>query len=86
MKVAKKLLVGDPSEPRRRALTERERQVVEQFARGLSYAQVAGVLDISSNTVRTYVRAVYDKLRVTSKTEAVMVALRLGLVALGADP
>jgi DNA-binding NarL/FixJ family response regulator len=62
-------------------LTERERQVVEQLARGLSYGQVAGVLDISANTVRTYVRGIYEKLCVCSKTEAVLAALRLGLIA-----
>ena len=62
-------------------LTERERQVVGQLARGLSYNQVASVLDISANTVRTYVRGIYEKLCVCSKTEAVLAALRLGLIS-----
>jgi DNA-binding NarL/FixJ family response regulator len=65
----------------RPTLTDRQRQVVEQLARGLSYAQVAVVLNISANTVRTYVRIIYDKLFVCSKTEAVMAALRFGLIA-----
>lgn len=63
------------------ALTKQECRVLEEFARGLSYEQVAGILDISANTVRTYVRLIYDKLCVCSKTEAVLVALRLGLIA-----
>src|SRR5205807_48428 len=54
------------------ALTERERQVVEQLARGLAYDQVAVVMSISANTVRTHVRAIYEKLSVCSKTEAVL--------------
>lgn len=69
-----------PSPASRPVVTERERQVIEQLARGLSYDQVAGVLDISSNTVRSYIRAIYEKLSVSSKTEAVLVALRLGIV------
>jgi DNA-binding NarL/FixJ family response regulator len=63
------------------AVTERERQVIEQLARGLSYAQVGGVLDISPNTVRSYIRTIYEKLAVCSKTEAVLEALRLGILA-----
>ena len=66
---------------RRPALTERERRVIEQLARGLSYDQVALVLDISANTVRSYVRTIYEKLCVCSKTEAVLAAVRLGIIA-----
>lgn len=62
------------------AVTERERQVIEQLARGLSYAQVGAVLDISPNTVRSYIRTIYEKLAVSSKTEAVLEALRLGIL------
>lgn len=65
----------------RSIVTERERQVIEQLARGLSYSQVAGILQISSNTVRSYIRTIYEKLAVCSKTEAVLVALRLGIVS-----
>jgi len=70
-----------PSAPPLPALTDRERQVVEQLARGLSYELVGTVLGISTNTVRTYIRTIYEKLCVCSRTEAVVVALRLGLVA-----
>jgi DNA-binding NarL/FixJ family response regulator len=61
-------------------LTPRETEVVELLARGLSYSEVGNVLRMSSNTVRTHVRSIYDKLLVCSKTEAVMTALRLGLI------
>jgi DNA-binding NarL/FixJ family response regulator len=61
--------------------TDRERQVIEQLARGLTYGEVGIVLGISANTVRTYVRAIYEKLCVGSRTEAVLMALRLGILA-----
>ncbi|APR81581.1 two-component response regulator [Minicystis rosea] len=41
-------------------LSPREREVVEQLGRGLTYEQVAIVLGVSINTVRTHVRTVYE--------------------------
>jgi DNA-binding NarL/FixJ family response regulator len=67
--------------PAVQALTLRESAVLEQLARGLSYDDVASVLGVSVNTVRTYVRLIYDKLSVTSRTEAVLVALKLGIIS-----
>jgi DNA-binding NarL/FixJ family response regulator len=55
-----------------RTLTAREREVVEAFARGATYREVASTLGMSPNTVRHHVRNIYDKLHVCSKTEAVM--------------
>jgi DNA-binding NarL/FixJ family response regulator len=63
-----------------RPLTRREIEIVEYLARGLSYGDVGTALGISANTVRAHIRSIYDKLVVASKTEAVMVALRLGLL------
>lgn len=62
------------------ALTERERMVLEWLGEGYSYDEVAKCLGISVNTVRTHVRHVYDKLGVSTKTQAVRQALRLGLL------
>jgi DNA-binding NarL/FixJ family response regulator len=61
-------------------LSPREREVVQQLGRGLTYEQVAITLGVSINTVRTHVRTVYEKLGAASKTEAVMLALQRGLV------
>ncbi len=63
-----------------RPLTRREVEIVEYLARGLSYENVGTALGISANTVRAHIRSIYDKLVVASKTEAVMAALRLGLL------
>ena len=67
------------SEPRG-TLTARELEVVGALRGGLSYGEVGDLLGVSTNTIRTYIRSVYDKLQVSSKTEAVLEALRLGLL------
>jgi DNA-binding NarL/FixJ family response regulator len=66
-----------------RALTAREVEVVEQLMRGYTYEQVGIALGMSGNTVRTHVRAIYEKLGVSSRTEAVLSALQLGLIRAG---
>jgi DNA-binding NarL/FixJ family response regulator len=69
-----------PATGQERPLTRREIEIVEYLARGLSYENVGTALGISANTVRAHIRSIYDKLVVASKTEAVMAALRLGLL------
>jgi DNA-binding CsgD family transcriptional regulator len=49
------------------------------LARGQTYETAATSLNLSINTVRTHVRSIYEKLEVTSKTEAVLEGLRRGL-------
>jgi DNA-binding NarL/FixJ family response regulator len=61
-------------------LSARERQVLARLARSLTYEETAADLGVSVNTVRTYVRGIYDKLAVSSRTEAVMAALERGLL------
>jgi RNA polymerase sigma factor (sigma-70 family) len=58
-------------------LTVREREVIDLFCRGATYAEVAQALGISINTVRQHVRKIYDKLHVSSKAEAVVALKRL---------
>jgi DNA-binding NarL/FixJ family response regulator len=52
-------------------LTPRERELVGLFAKGITYGEVADLLGVSLNTVRSHVRNLYDKLQVCSKAEAV---------------
>jgi DNA-binding NarL/FixJ family response regulator len=61
-------------------LTERETALLGLLARGLTYAQCASELGIGIGTVQTYVKSIYGKLDVSSKAEASVIALRLGLV------
>ncbi|HEU5070987.1 MAG TPA: response regulator transcription factor [Verrucomicrobiae bacterium] len=57
-------------------LAEREREVLELLAQGFMYKEIADKLGIGFETVRTYVRRIYEKLQVRSRTEAVAKALR----------
>lgn len=51
-------------------LTERERHVLHELAQGYRYKEIADRLGISMDTVRTHVRNLYEKLQVSSRTDA----------------
>ncbi len=52
-------------------LSAREQMVLERVAKGAPYKQIAADLDISIPTVRSYLRRIYEKLHVQTRTEAV---------------
>ncbi|MGA2246224.1 MAG: response regulator transcription factor [Verrucomicrobiota bacterium] len=57
-------------------LSPRERAVLDGLAEGLAYKQIADQLGVSIHTVRNYIRRIYEKLQVRSRTEAVAKFLR----------
>jgi DNA-binding NarL/FixJ family response regulator len=57
-------------------LTPGEREFLDQLANGYAYKEIADRMKISIDTVRSYVRTVYEKLHVHSRTEAVVKYLR----------
>jgi len=61
-------------------LTPREMRLLKLLVEGYSYHGAAEHLNISVNTVRDYIRSIYDKLHVHSKSEAVSKALRSRIV------
>ena len=61
-------------------LTGREKEVLDVMAEGLIKKQIAARLSISTHTVHTHLRNVYDKLHVHTRSEAVAKAIREGLV------
>ena len=69
-------------EPGLDALTARERQVIELLAQGLSNRRIADVLSISEHTAKFHVNSILSKLGASTRTEAVVEALRRGLVLL----
>ena len=61
-------------------LTDQELRFLTLLSRGYSYQAAADELEVSINTVRNYVRSIYEKLHVHSRSEAVGKALRAGLI------
>ncbi|MTD16931.1 response regulator [Nakamurella sp. YIM 132087] len=61
-------------------LSERERQVLEGFARGLSVPQLAKELYLGASTVKTHSLRLYEKLGVSDRAAAVAEAMRQGLL------
>ncbi|HTQ50411.1 MAG TPA: response regulator transcription factor [Candidatus Acidoferrales bacterium] len=57
-------------------LSEREQQVLDLLSQGLMYKEIADKLQISYETVHTYIRRIYEKLQVRTRTEAVAKFLR----------
>lgn len=66
-------------------LTPKELQLLRLLAQGISRQRAARALQVSENTVKSHLGAVYRKLRVRSRTEAVVEAARRGLVSIGGD-
>src|SRR5512143_3993933 len=74
-------LRGDPPAQRHGpALSKRELEVLELLVHGHTYADVASALGIAEGTVQTYVKRIYEKLDVSTKAEAALLAVARGLV------
>ena len=61
---------------------EREREVLRLAARGLSNRRIAQELYISERTVQSHLYAIFKRLRVSSRTEAVLLALKNGWIGM----
>jgi DNA-binding NarL/FixJ family response regulator len=68
-----------PAAPRE-TLTTRELEVLALATKGFSYAEIAQLLGLSTNTVASYTKHIYEKLAVGSRSEAIYEASRLGLL------
>jgi DNA-binding NarL/FixJ family response regulator len=63
-------------------ISERERELLELLSRGLSNVDIAQQLYLTEGTVRNYMSDLFKKLGVSDRTQAVVVALRYGIVNL----
>jgi len=76
MRIARKVVAyfQQISQPRSEMeqLTRREQEILALLARGYLYKEIADLLGISLSTVRTHLHAIYKKLHVQSRTEAVV--------------
>jgi DNA-binding NarL/FixJ family response regulator len=75
-------LRGDPPDQRGHgpSLSKRELEVLELLVHGHTYADVAQALGIAEGTVQTYVKRIYEKMDVSTKAEAALLAVARGLV------
>ncbi len=62
------------------ALSAREKEVLSLTTKGFTASEIAQLMQISHHTVQTYVRRIYSKLKVTSKTEAIYEARKQRLL------
>lgn len=61
-------------------LSKREQQVLEQLATGKSTHAIAEALELGDETVKSHLSRIYQKLKATDRVEAVVIAMRHGLV------
>jgi len=57
-------------------LTKREEEILSYLVKGYFYKEIAGLLFISTETVRTHIRNIYEKLQVRTRSEAILKYLR----------
>jgi DNA-binding NarL/FixJ family response regulator len=77
----RRLEVPDPSEDER-VITKREEEVLQLIADGCSTPEVAEQLYISQKTVKNHLASIYQKLDARDRTQAVLQAVRMGIVHL----
>jgi NarL family two-component system response regulator YdfI len=88
LETAQQLVSRFSSEPRNESaelleqLTERETEILRKLAEGLGNKQIASSLAISEHTVKFHISSILDKLGASSRTEAVTIGIRMGLVLL----
>lgn len=69
-----------PAAEPRETLTTRELEVLSLATKGFSYPEIAQLLGLSTNTIASYTKHIYEKLAVGSRSEAIYEASRLGLL------
>jgi DNA-binding NarL/FixJ family response regulator len=82
-KIARRLMdrAAPPQDPLAE-LSPRERDVLRLVAGGRSNKEIGLALDLTENTIKTYVREILSKLQVADRTQAALLAVRYGLIGL----
>jgi DNA-binding NarL/FixJ family response regulator len=73
-------LLENQFDPRQQSLSQREREVLTLVSQGLSNRSIAQQLIVSSETVKSHLRRIMEKLHVSTRTEAAAKALRKGII------
>lgn len=74
--------IASPEQSAEEELTERETEVLKLMAHGYSNAEIARLMVVSNPTVHTHVSRILSKLKVSSRTQAALYALKKGWVTL----
>jgi DNA-binding NarL/FixJ family response regulator len=64
-----------------KSLTEREKEILQLVSQGLSNKAIAQILSLSAGTVKVHVSNILEKLGVSNRTEASVLALQMGLIS-----
>jgi ATP/maltotriose-dependent transcriptional regulator MalT len=75
-----KELYGIHNETKESLLSDREQEVLELIGKGYMNKEIAGMMNITERTVKWHASKIYEKLQVSTRTEAVAEAQRLGLL------
>ena len=67
-------------------LTEREITVLRRVAEGKTNKEIGNVLDLSEKTIKNHVRNIFQKLHIDTRTQAVILAIRKGIIELEPHP
>jgi DNA-binding NarL/FixJ family response regulator len=70
-----------PEEALLKPLSDREREILQLIAKGVSNSEAAKLLNLSKATIRTHLEHIYRKLEVTNRVEAVTEGIRKGLIS-----
>ena len=62
-------------------LSERETEILQLLAKGMSFNEIGDILTISPHTVTAHIKKIYRKLQVHSRGEAVYEAAQMGLIS-----
>lgn len=68
-------------EPELKPLSDREKEILQLIAKGVSNSEAAKMLNLSKATIRTHLEHIYRKLEVTNRVEAVTEGIRKGLIS-----
>jgi DNA-binding NarL/FixJ family response regulator len=82
VRALRRAVSSQPQSPSSPPLSEREMEVLQEAARGLPNKDIAKRLNLSVRTIHTHLGNIFAKLGVGSRTEAVLLALRRGWIAL----
>ena len=69
------------AEPQLKPLSDRETEILQLIAKGVSNSEAAKLLSVSKATIRTHLEHIYKKLEVTNRVEAVTEGIRKGLIS-----